>query len=55
MLTLEVETRDSKESTETLRARGSVPAVLYGPKEASTPIAVDGRKLTSLWLSLIHI
>lgn len=49
MLTLEVETRDSKESTETLRARGSVPAVLYGPKEASTPIAVDGRKLTSLW------
>jgi large subunit ribosomal protein L25 len=49
MLALEVKERDSKESTETLRERGAVPAVLYGPIEASTAIAIDGRKLGAIW------
>ena len=48
-LTLEVKPRDSKESTEALRERGAVPAVFYGPKEASTAVVVDGRKLSSIW------
>ncbi|MEK7601263.1 MAG: 50S ribosomal protein L25 [Patescibacteria group bacterium] len=48
-LTLEVKPRDSKESTEALRGRGAVPAVFYGPKEASTAVVVDGRKLSSIW------
>ncbi|MFA7309316.1 MAG: 50S ribosomal protein L25 [Candidatus Paceibacterota bacterium] len=49
MLVLEVQPRDSKESTETLRSRGAVPAVFYGPKEASTSIAINARKLESVW------
>lgn len=48
-LTLEVKPRDSKESAEALRERGAVPAVFYGPKEASTAVVVDGRKLSSIW------
>lgn len=48
-ITLQVTPRDSKESGEALRARGVVPAVFYGPKEASTPIAIDARALESLW------
>lgn len=49
MLALEVNTRDSKESTDMLRERGFLPAVFYGPKEESTPIAIDGRKMLSVW------
>lgn len=49
MLTLEVKPRDSKESSEQLRAAGTVPAVFYGPKEESTPIAINGRRLESVW------
>lgn len=49
IVNLEVSARDSKESTETLRSRGAVPAVLYGPKEPSTAIAIDARKLSSVW------
>ena len=49
MLALEVQTRDSKESAETLRAQGAVPAVFYGPKEHSTPISIDERKLAHVW------
>ena len=49
MLALEVNTRDSKESTDTLRARGYVPAVCYGPKEDSTAISIDGRKMLAAW------
>jgi large subunit ribosomal protein L25 len=49
MLTLEVTARDSHESPESLRARGAVPAVFYGPKEAATPIAIDQKKLAAVW------
>jgi large subunit ribosomal protein L25 len=49
MLALDVSTRDSKESTEALRARGSVPAVFYGPKEAAMPIAIDAQKFEHIF------
>jgi len=49
MLALEVASRNAKESVETLRKRGAVPAVFYGPKEAATAISVDARKLEHLW------
>ncbi len=48
MLALEVKPR-GKESAETLRKSGTVPAVFYGPKEESTPIAIDARKLEHVW------
>ena len=41
MLALEVKERSAKESVDALRARGAVPAVFYGPKEAATPISID--------------
>ena len=49
MLTLEVLPREKGESTDTLRTRGAVPAVFYGPKEESTAVAIDARKLESTW------
>lgn len=48
MLTLDVETREAG-SARSLRAKGSVPAVFYGPKEQATAIAVDARKLEAIW------
>jgi len=38
MFKLKVEKRDLKESLDVLRKAGKMPAVFYGPKEASTPI-----------------
>lgn len=49
MLTLDVKARVENESADMLRKNGSVPAVFYGPKEASTAISVDARKLASVW------
>src|SRR5258708_2934423 len=49
MLTLAVQERNKKDSTETLRQKGLVPAVFYGPKQTSTAIAIDGMKLVSVW------
>ena len=49
MLALEVKERTAKESVDALRARGAVPAVFYGPKEAATPISIDALKLQSVW------
>lgn len=40
MITLAVEKRDLAQPLATLRKSGRVPAVLYGRKEASTPVAV---------------
>ena len=48
MLALEVKPR-GKESAEMLRKSGTVPAVFYGPKEESTAIAIDARKLEHVW------
>ncbi len=49
MLSLAVTARDAKESLEALRAKGAVPAVLYGPKEGSTPISFDARTFQKVW------
>ncbi|QQG37844.1 MAG: 50S ribosomal protein L25 [Candidatus Kaiserbacteria bacterium] len=49
MLTLEVKARDAAESPEELRKRGFVPAIFYGPKEESTPIAVEALRLQHVW------
>ena len=51
IVALDVKPRDNSETPEALRARGSVPAVLYGPKEKATSISVDGRKLAHIWKS----
>lgn len=45
MLTLTVQPRNTKDSTETLRSQGMVPAVFYGPKEAPTSIAINSQSL----------
>lgn len=49
MLELEIKARDSKESNDTLRAGGAIPAVLYGPKEDATPIAINARAFERLF------
>lgn len=48
IVALDVQPRDT-ESADALRKRGSVPAVLYGPKQSATPIAVDAQKLDRIW------
>ena len=49
MLTLNVEKRDMKVNPEAIRKNGSIPAVFYGPKEASTPIIVNAKDFTKTW------
>ena len=49
MLELEIKPRDSKESAEDLRVAGSMPAVLYGPKEDATPISINARTFERLF------
>lgn len=46
---LEVTPRDAKVSPDALRKQGLVPAVFYGPKAGAVAIAIDGRKLASVW------
>lgn len=49
MLELHIKSRDAKYSNEDLRAQGVMPAVLYGPKEDSTPIAVEVKAFERLF------
>jgi large subunit ribosomal protein L25 len=49
MLALDVKLRDEKESADSLREHGTVPAVFYGPKEKATPIAINALKLEHVW------
>lgn len=44
MLTLDVTTRDVKESPDDIRKKGLVPAIFYGGKETATPISIDALK-----------
>lgn len=48
MLELTIQERGG-ESSEILRAKGVLPAVLYGPKEAATPIAIDQKAFERLF------
>src|SRR6185369_6572946 len=49
MLTLSVQERKNNDSNETLREKGLVPAVFYGPTQDSSSIAIHGMKLARLW------
>lgn len=49
MLTLNAETRDAKQSLDTLRAQGFVPAVFYGRQEAPVAISVRADEFTKIW------
>jgi large subunit ribosomal protein L25 len=49
MLTLQVDARDTKTNTTDLRKAGTMPAVFYGKKEASTPIAIRQIDFLKVW------
>lgn len=49
MLTLEVKTRDAKESPDDIRKKGFVPAIFYGRAESATPISVDALKFDRIF------
>ena len=49
MLSLTIETRDLKVAPQKVRESGKVPAVYYGPKEASTPIAIGMKEFGKVW------
>lgn len=49
MLELEIKPRDAAVSSDDLRTAGSIPAVLYGPKEDATAITVDSKVFAKLF------
>ncbi len=49
MYTLNVEKRTPADSVKALMNKGFIPAVFYGPKEPSTPIAVSQVEFTKVW------
>ncbi len=49
MIKLTIEKRDSKQSLAKLRREGKMPAVFYGKKQASTPIAVSHKGFLKAW------
>jgi len=49
MIKIAVEKRDLKTSPDFLRSSGKVPAVFYGKKESSTPIAVSLSEFKKVW------
>jgi large subunit ribosomal protein L25 len=49
MLTLDIKKRDVKNDLYKLRNSGFIPAVFYGPKEASTPVAVFAKDFAKVF------
>ncbi len=49
MLSLTVSKRDAKTSAAKIRETGQMPAVFYGPKEASTPISIGLKEFKTVW------
>lgn len=49
MLTLEIKNRTEKESLDSVRAAGFIPAVYYGPKEKATSIAIAEKDFMKIW------
>ncbi len=49
MLELVIEKREVGVNLNQMRKEGKIPAVFYGPKEASTPIWVTTSDFTRLW------
>ncbi len=48
MLSLVVERREGAKN-EVLRKAGKIPAVFYGPKEASTSVAINTKEFAKIW------
>ena len=46
---LAVEKREIKTKTKSLREKGILPAVIYGRKEASTPIAINVKQFEKVF------
>lgn len=49
MLTLKAEKRDTRTEPNKIRMEGNIPAVFYGKKEASTPIAIRQIDFLKVW------
>jgi len=49
MLSLNIDTRDTKVSLKTLREKGIMPAVFYGKKQASTPVGILQADFIKVW------
>jgi large subunit ribosomal protein L25 len=49
MLTLQVTSRDIAIASDILRAQGTTPAVLYGPKESPVSISINTVELSRAW------
>lgn len=49
MLSLKAEIRDTKTSVDALRKAGKIPAVFYGKKEKSTPVAISKTDFLKAW------
>ncbi len=49
MITLSAEKRDLKTDLDSLRKKGKLPAIFYGPKEKSTPIIISTADFVKLW------
>lgn len=46
---LAVQKRDKTEKPDALRKRGMLPAVFYGPKEETVPVAIDAAVFEKFW------
>lgn len=49
MIKMKVEIREGKNTNETLRKMGFIPAVFYGPKQKSTPIKIEKAKFMKIY------
>jgi len=49
MISLEIKPRDIKTKLTSIREEGGIPAVFYGPKEASTPITISAIDFKKVW------
>ena len=49
MLTLKAEKRDKNTNPNSVREAGKIPAVFYGKKEESTPIAIGKTEFKKIW------
>lgn len=49
MLTLNVEKRPAKSNPDAIRKTGKIPAVFYGPKEASTAVMIPVKEFKKAW------
>ncbi|MDB5238968.1 MAG: ribosomal rRNA E-loop binding protein Ctc/L25/TL5, large subunit ribosomal protein [Candidatus Parcubacteria bacterium] len=49
MLSLTVEKRDMKVGADKIRASKKIPAIYYGPKQASTPVSISMSEFKKVW------